>query len=54
MARKQWESSLRLVTHPNNVHGGGVVTSKNLENHVRENIGWISFKTRNFYIFLDI
>ena len=34
-------------------HGGGV-TGKNLENHVRENIGWILFKTHNFYIFLDI
>ena len=34
------------------VHGG--VTGNILENHVRENIGWILFKTRNFYIFLDI
>ena len=32
--------------------GGG--TGENVENHVRENIGWILFKTRNFYIFLDI
>ena len=32
--------------------GGG--TGKKLENHVRENIGWILFKTRNFYTFLDI
>ena len=36
----------------NQYHGG--VTGKILENHVRENIGWILFKTRNFYIFLDI
>ena len=34
--------------------GGRGVTSKILENHVRENIGWILFKTHNFYIFLDI
>ena len=33
-------------------HGGG--TGKNVEDHVRENIGWILFKTCNFYIFLDI
>ena len=33
---------------------GGGVTAKILENHVRENTGWILFKTRNFYIFLDI
>jgi hypothetical protein len=32
-------------------HGGGG-TGKNVENHVRENIGWILFKTHNFYIFL--
>ena len=34
----------------NNPHMGGG-TSKILENYVRENIGWILFKTRNFYIF---
>ena len=33
-------------------HGGG--TGKNVQNHLRENIGWILFKTRNFHIFLDI
>ena len=32
----------------------GGVTGKILENHVRENIGWILIKTLNFYIFLDI
>ena len=30
-------------------HGGG--TSENVENHVRENIRWILFKTHNFYMF---
>ena len=30
---------------------GGGVTGKILENCVQENIGWILFKTRNFYIF---
>ena len=29
-------------------------TGKNVENHVWENIKWILFKTRIFYIFLDI
>jgi hypothetical protein len=29
----------------------GGITCKNLENHVRENIGWILFETHNFYIF---
>ena len=33
-------------------HRGG--TGENVENHVWENIGWILFKTRNFYIFLDV
>ena len=32
------------------IHGG--VTGKILENHVRENIGWILFKTHNFLHFL--
>ena len=32
--------------------GGG--TGESVENHVRKIIGWILFKTRNFYIFLDI
>lgn len=27
-------------------------TGKNKENHVRENVGWILFKTCDFYIFL--
>jgi hypothetical protein len=31
--------------------GGGGSISKNVENHVRENVGWILFKTHNFYIF---
>ena len=30
----------------------GVGTSENVENHVRENVGWILFKTHNVYIFL--
>ena len=29
-------------------------TGENVENHVRENIGWILIKTRNFYIFFYI
>ena len=32
--------------------GGGI--GENVENHVREIIVWILFKTRNYYIFLDI
>ena len=32
--------------------GGG--TGENVENYMRENIGWILFKTCNSYIFLEI
>ena len=31
--------------------GSGRGTDKNVENHVLENIGWILYKTHNFYIF---
>ena len=30
----------------------GAGTGKNVENHVRENVRWILFKTHNCYIFL--
>ena len=43
----QWTGDFRASAH-------GGVTGKILEKHVRENIRWILFKTRNFYIFLDI
>ena len=32
--------------------GGGRGTGENVENHVRENVGWILFKIHNFKIFL--
>ena len=48
-ARVVQGSYVATVAHPERMHGG--VTGKILENHMRENIGWILFKTHNFYIF---
>jgi hypothetical protein len=51
--RQPLKHLLEEISHDSRAYHGGV-TGKNLENHVRENIEWISFKTCNFYIFKDI
>ena len=36
---------------PSPAHGLGAGTGENVENHVQENVRWISFKTHKFFIF---